>query len=89
MRLGRALQVARGQLRVVDVAAGREEHGTRDLAVAVAERGIVGPARRGEALGVVEGQLAAQPRRVPVLERDAELGHARADRPQLADCPRS
>ena len=49
-RLGRLLQVAGGELRVVDVAAGREQHGTRDLAVAVAEGRVVGPARRGEAL---------------------------------------
>ena len=83
MRLGGVLQVARGELRVVDVAAGREEHRARDLAVAVAEGRVLGAARRGEALGVVEGQLAPQPRGVPVLERDAELGHARADRAQL------
>ena len=63
--LGGPLQVARGQLRIVDVAAGREQHRARDLAVAVAEGRVVRSPRRREALQVVEGQLPAQPRRHP------------------------
>ena len=74
LRLRRALQVVGGELRVGDVARGRPEHAARELASARLPESLVAhQPGRAVAARVVDRELLADLRGVPLLERDAQL----------------
>ena len=72
-RLGGALGVVRGELRVADVAGAREEHRAEAVvAVGLAECRVVRPLGRAERAQVVEREARRDPLGPPVLPRDAK-----------------